>query len=53
MRIEKARELLVNPNVRVSEVAFEVGFQSLTHFNRIFRRVLGQSATAWRTALAK
>ena len=53
VRIEKARELLVNPNVRVSEVAFEVGFQSLTHFNRIFRRVLGQSPTAWRIALTK
>ena len=53
VRIEKARELLVNPNVRVSEVAFEVGFQSLTHFNRVFRRVLGQSPSAYRTALAK
>ncbi len=53
VRIEKARELLVNPNVRVSEVAFEVGFQSLTHFNRVFRRVLGQSPSAFRIALAK
>ena len=53
VRIEKARELLANPNARVSEVAFAVGFQSLTHFNRVFRRLLGQSPTAWRAALAK
>jgi AraC-like DNA-binding protein/ligand-binding sensor protein len=53
VRIEKARELLLNPNARVSEVAFAVGFQSLTHFNRVFRRLLGQSPTAWRAALPR
>ncbi len=52
-RIEKARELLGNPQVRVSEVAYEVGFQSLTHFNRTFQRVLGESPTAYRAALPK
>ena len=51
VRIEKARELLVNPNARVSEVAFEVGFQSLTHFNRVFRRLLGESPSEYRAAL--
>ncbi len=52
-RIEKARRLLVNPDVRVSEVAFEAGFQSLTHFNRTFHRVLGESPTEYRAALPK
>ncbi|MCE9611535.1 MAG: helix-turn-helix domain-containing protein [Chthoniobacter sp.] len=52
-RIEKARELLGNPQARVSEVAYEVGFQSLTHFNRTFQRVLGESPTAYRAALPK
>ena len=32
VRIEKAKNLLLNPNLRVSEIAYEVGFQSLTHF---------------------
>ena len=31
-RIEKAKNLLLNPNLRISEIAYEVGFQSLTHF---------------------
>ena len=53
VRIEKARELLANPNARVSEVAFAVGFQSLTHFNRVFRRLLGESPSAYRAALPK
>jgi AraC-like DNA-binding protein len=52
-RIEKARQLLVNPNVRISEVAFESGFQSLTHFNRTFHRVLGESPSEFRAALPK
>jgi AraC-like DNA-binding protein/ligand-binding sensor protein len=48
VRIEKAKNLLLNPNLRVSEIAFEVGFQSLTHFNRVFKKILGQSPTEYR-----
>lgn len=51
VRVEKAKNLLLNPNLRVSEIAFEVGFQSLTHFNRVFKRILGQSPTAYRAQL--
>jgi AraC-like DNA-binding protein/ligand-binding sensor protein len=51
VRIEKAKNLLLNPNLRVSEIAFEVGFQSLTHFNRVFKKILGQSPTEYRGQL--
>lgn len=51
VRIERAKNLLLNPNLRVSEIAFEVGFQSLTHFNRVFRKLLGQSPTTFRSQL--
>jgi AraC-like DNA-binding protein len=51
VRIEKAKNLLLNPNLRVSEIAFEVGFQSLTHFNRVFKKILGQSPTEYRAQL--
>jgi AraC-like DNA-binding protein/ligand-binding sensor protein len=51
VRIEKSKNLLLNPNLRVSEIAFEVGFQSLTHFNRVFKRILGQSPTDYRAQL--
>jgi AraC-like DNA-binding protein len=51
IRIEKARNLLLNPNLRISEIAYEVGFQSLTHFNRVFKKVLGQSPTDFRVHL--
>jgi AraC-like DNA-binding protein/ligand-binding sensor protein len=51
VRIEKSKNLLLNPNLRVSEIAFEVGFQSLTHFNRVFKKILGQSPTDYRSQL--
>jgi YesN/AraC family two-component response regulator len=51
IRIEKSKNLLLNPNLRVSEIAFEVGFQSLTHFNRVFKRAAGQSPTHYREQL--
>ena len=51
-RVESAKNLLLNPNLRISEIAYEVGFQSLTHFNRVFRRIVGHSPTAYREQLA-
>jgi AraC-like DNA-binding protein len=47
-RIERAKNLLLNPNLRISEIAYEVGFQSLTHFNRVFKNVVGESPTNYR-----
>ncbi|MGA3172667.1 MAG: helix-turn-helix domain-containing protein [Chthoniobacteraceae bacterium] len=52
IRIEKAKNLLLNPNLRVSEIAFEVGFQSLTHFNRVFKRIAGESPSGYRGEIA-
>jgi AraC-like DNA-binding protein len=50
-RIEQAKNLLLNRNLRISEIAYEAGFQSLTHFNRVFRKVLGESPTSFRHRL--
>ena len=51
VRLEEARTQLLNPNRRISEIAYDVGFQSLTQFNRMFKRVFGQSPTEFRTHL--
>lgn len=53
IRVEKAKNLLLNPNLRVSEIAYQVGFQSLTHFNRVFRKLAGQSPTRYREKLPR
>jgi AraC-like DNA-binding protein/ligand-binding sensor protein len=52
-RIERAKNLLLNPNVRVSEVAYDCGFISLTHFNRIFKRIEGKSPSDYRHTLRR
>ena len=52
VRLEDARKRLANPNLRISEIAYEVGFQSLTQFNRTFRRIVGQSPSDFRDKLA-
>ncbi len=51
VRLEDAKAELLNPNRRISEIAYDVGFQSLTQFNRMFKRVFGQSPTEFRARL--
>jgi AraC-like DNA-binding protein len=50
-RVDKAKNLLLNPNLQVSEIAFEIGFQSLTHFNRVFKKLTGHSPSGYRERL--
>src|SRR5205814_3191883 len=49
-RYEKATALLREGNLRISEIAFACGFQSLSQFNRIFKKFSGKSPTDYRTA---
>jgi AraC-like DNA-binding protein/ligand-binding sensor protein len=51
IRLEDAKTQLLNPSRRISEVAYDVGFQSLTQFNRTFKRIFGQSPTEFRANL--
>jgi AraC-like DNA-binding protein len=48
-RVEKARRLLMRPSSRITEVAYDVGFQSLSHFNRSFRRIMNESPSEFRS----
>ena len=50
IRVGKARDLLQNSNLRISEIAFAVGFQSLSQFNRVFKTLTRKSPTQFRTA---
>lgn len=47
-RIAWARKELLRPATRVSEIAFQVGFQSLSQFNRSFAKINGCSPSNWR-----
>lgn len=52
-RLEKACELLADPARRISDVAFESGFESIPYFNRAFRQQFGCSPTEFRARLAE
>ena len=47
-RIEKAKELLRSDELRVTDVCFEVGFQSLGSFSTLFRREVGHAPVTYR-----
>jgi AraC-like DNA-binding protein len=47
-RIDWAKRELLRPEVRISEIAFLVGYQSLSQFNRSFARIVGFSPTQYR-----
>jgi AraC-like DNA-binding protein len=52
-RFKSACDLLRNPDLRISEIAFAVGFQSLSQFNRVFKTFSGKSPTAYRARHVK
>lgn len=47
-RMERSKELLKNPSLRICDVAEMVGFQDLAHFSRVFKRMEGMSAGEYR-----
>lgn len=49
-RIDMAKGLLAKRGLSTTEVAFRIGFQSPTHFARIFRVIAGTSPSAYRRA---
>lgn len=48
LRLDRAAELLRESNRRVTDVAFEAGFDSIPYFNRVFRRQFGCSPSEYR-----
>ena len=49
-RVNQARRMLHSART-VADVSFAVGFNNLSHFNKTFRAVTGQTPTAYRKAL--
>src|ERR1043166_9817385 len=47
-RFEEACDHLLSSNRRISEIAFAAGFQSLSQFNRVFKKLSGKSPTEYR-----
>ena len=47
-RIEKAKELLTSNDLRITDICFEVGFQSLGSFSSLFHRYVGHPPMTYR-----
>jgi AraC-like DNA-binding protein len=47
-RIERAKELLAEDKFTVTEICFEVGFESLGSFSTLFHKISGWSPSIYR-----
>jgi YesN/AraC family two-component response regulator len=50
-RVGRAKALLADRYLQVTQVAYAVGFGDLSHFNRTFRRIVGRSPSEYRASL--
>jgi AraC-like DNA-binding protein len=48
IRLRAAADRLIGTRQPVTELALEVGFNDISHFNAAFRRAFGMSPRAWR-----
>jgi len=47
-RIERAKELLSSEDLRVTDICFEVGFESLGSFSSLFHKTVGHAPITYR-----
>ncbi len=53
LRIRKSCALLKKSGLSVLEIAYAVGYNNLSHFNRYFRRIMGESPREYRKRVMK
>lgn len=51
IRLQKAKELLAESELTISEIAYQVGFKSPVYFSQVFKETFGQSPKASRESL--
>jgi AraC family transcriptional regulator len=50
-RMLRAQQLMLKPQVSLSQIALECGMCDQAHFSRTFRRIVGTNPTVWRRQL--
>lgn len=48
MKLEKSIELLNNKSTRISDIAYDCGFETISTFNRSFKKAYGKSPSEYR-----
>ncbi len=51
-RVQHAANILANSSLSVSQVAFESGFEDLSHFSRVFKKITGNNPTDYKKSIA-
>lgn len=53
VRLENARRLLAETDASVNEIALDCGYENVTYFHTLFKKVTGQTPSEYRQACAK
>ncbi|HAS59371.1 MAG TPA: AraC family transcriptional regulator, partial [Algoriphagus sp.] len=48
LRVNEALKLLEETELGIAEIAFQVGFENLSYFNRAFRKIQGETPSYFR-----
>lgn len=49
LRLEQAKQLLLNPKLRLADIAERIGYQDMRHFTQVFRKKYGVTPSEYRT----
>ncbi|MFF2092381.1 response regulator [Paenibacillus sp. NPDC058174] len=48
LRMEQAKKLLMNPKLKLADVAERIGYQDIRHFSQLFRKKYGETPSEFR-----
>lgn len=52
-RVQHAAHLIANSNLNISQIAFESGFEDVSHFSRAFKKMIGMPPSAYKKTAQK
>ena len=48
LRLEQAKQLLIGTNLLIAQIAYQVGYESTSHFSYLFKRQFGMTPREYR-----
>ncbi|MBU8880156.1 response regulator [Bacillus sp. FJAT-29790] len=52
IRIEKAKQLLETPYLKIYEIAYHVGYQNEKYFSKVFKKLIGLTPNEYRSSIS-
>lgn len=50
-RVEHAANIIANSNQSITQIAYETGFEDVSHFSRVFKKIIGKNPTDYKKSL--